>query len=205
MHITFAIFLFCAIYLGEVFDFYFRIPNWDTMLHVFSGFALGAIGFSIIGLVNKSDSVPASLSPAFVAIFAFCFAVALGALWEIFEFSADTIAGLNMQKHTLETGEMLVGRAALADTMKDLIVDSLGALVMSVVGYVSVKREAGWLERMQIKINRPVLAPEPTPVPAPVPVPVYAIHKQVPFAPAKQPIISVSESLLSAEQLRTAV
>jgi len=84
MHITFAVFLFCAIYLGEVFDFYFRIPHWDTMLHVFSGFALGAIGFSIIGLVNKSDSVPVSLSPAFVAIFAFCFAIALGALWENF-------------------------------------------------------------------------------------------------------------------------
>jgi len=102
-----------------------------------------------------------------------------------------------MQKHTLESGEMLVGRAALADTMKDLIVDSLGALVMSVVGYVSIKREAGWLERMQIKINRP----EPTPVP----VPVYAIHKQVPYAPAKQPIVSVAESVLGAEQLRTAV
>jgi len=116
MHITFALFLFCGVYLGEVHDFYFRIPHWDTMLHVFSGFALGAIGFSIIGLVNKSDSVPVSLSPAFVAIFAFCFDVALGALWEIFEFAADTIAGLNMQKHTLENGEMLAGRAALADT-----------------------------------------------------------------------------------------
>jgi len=121
------------------------------MLHAFSGFALGAIGLSILGLVNKSESVPVSLSPAFVAIFTFCFAVALGVLWEIFEFAADSIAGLNMQKHTPESGEMLVGRMALADTMKDLLMDSLGAFVISVIGCISVKRKAGWLDRMQIK------------------------------------------------------
>jgi len=172
MLLAFAIFLYCGIYLGEVHYFYFRIPHWDTMLHTFSGFALGAIGLSIIGLLNKSESVPLSLSPAFIAIFAFCFAVAIGTVWEIYEFAVDSVANLNMQKYLLESGEMLNGRAALADTMKDLIVDSLGALVISIAGYVSMKRKNGWLERMQIKLNRP----------APVTSPVYTIQGDMPLA-----------------------
>jgi uncharacterized membrane protein YjdF len=159
MLIAFAIFLFCGIYLGEVHYFYFRIPHWDTLLHTFSGFALGAIGLSVIGLLNNSESVPVSLSPAFIAIFAFCFAVAIGAVWEIYEYTVDTVADLNMQKYMLQSGEILNGRAALADTMKDLIVDSLGALVISVTGYVSMKQKDGWLERMQIKLNHPAPIP----------------------------------------------
>ena len=56
-----------------------------------------------------------------------------------------------MQKFALESGEPLVGRAALMDTMKDLIVDTLGALVMAGVGYVSVKYQKGWVEKLQLR------------------------------------------------------
>ena len=161
MLVAFAVFLYCAIYLGEVHFFYFRIPHWDTLLHIFSGFALSAIGISIISLLNKSESIKMPLSPAFVAIFAFCFALAAGVVWEIYEFAMDSLLGFNMQKYMLESGEALVGQAALADTMKDLIADSLGAIAMSVVGYVSMKHKTGWLENMQIKLNRPAVAPEP--------------------------------------------
>ena len=195
MVIAFAVFLFCAIYLGEVHYFYFRIPHWDTMLHTFSGFALGAIGLSIVGLLNKSESVPISLSPAFVAIFAFCFAVTIGVVWEIYEFTVDAAAGLNMQKYALESGEILVGHAALADTMKDLIVDSLGALAVSIVGYVSMKRKDGWLERMQIRRGFPM----------PVPQPVYAIKRQMPLVPKAQPVIVAAENSVIVENVRYAV
>ena len=153
MIIVYAVFLYCAIYLGEVRDFYYRIPHWDTILHIFSGAALGALGFSLIGLLNKSESVTFTLSPVFVALFAFCFAVSLGVIWEIYEFAADFVLQTNMQKYALESGEPLIGRAALIDTMKDLIVDTIGAFVMSVVGYVSLKYKKGWLERVQVKFT----------------------------------------------------
>ena len=173
MVIAFAVFLYCAVYLGEVHYFYFRIPHWDTLLHIFSGFALGAVGLSVLGLLNKSDSVPVSLNPAFVAIFAFCFAVSLGTIWEIYEFTVDSIADLNMQKYMMESGEALVGQAALMDTMKDIIVDTLGALAISITGYVSMKRKTGWLERLQLRIVRPV----------PAPLPVYALQGQTTCTP----------------------
>ena len=195
MVVAFALFLFCAVYLGEVHYFYFRVPHWDTLLHTFSGFALGTVGFSIIALLNKSKSVTLSLSPAFVAIFAFCFAVTIGVVWEIYEFSVDSFSNLNMQKYILESGESLAGRDALMDTMKDLIVDSLGALVTSIVCYVSMKRKAGWLERMQIRRNRP----------APVPVHVYDMVNERPFMPHTRPANAVLEARSEPEKLRVAI
>ena len=69
-----------------------------------------------------------NLSPVFIAVFAFCFALALGAVWEIYEFTMDSVFGTNMQKYMLDNGTALIGQAALQDTMKDIIVDAIGAL-----------------------------------------------------------------------------
>ena len=151
MMIAYAVFLYCAIYLGEVRNFYYNIPHWDTVLHTFSGAAIGSLGFSLVSLLNKSEAVTFSLSPVFVALFAFCFALALGVLWEIYEFTVDFLLNTNMQKYALESGEPLVGQAALVDTMKDLIVDAAGAFVISVVGFISLKHNKGWLDRLQLK------------------------------------------------------
>ncbi|MEG1686896.1 MAG: hypothetical protein RR022_08705 [Angelakisella sp.] len=150
MLVLYAIFLYCAIYLGEVRSFYYNVPHWDTMLHTFSGAMLGALGFSFINLLNRTDKVPVNLSPAFVATFAFCFALALGIAWEIYEFTADSMMGTNMQKFGTEAGELFLGQAALKDTMKDLIVDTIGALVISIIGYISLKYKKGWVEKLLV-------------------------------------------------------
>lgn len=154
MIIVYAVFLYCAIYLGEIQSFYYRVAHWDTILHTFSGAVLGAFGFSFISILNKEDSVPVNLSPAFVAVFTFCFAVSLGVLWEIYEFSGDVILNNNMQRYALEDGTPLIGQAALADTMKDLIVDTLGAFIMSIIGYISLRYNKGWLEKLQLQFNK---------------------------------------------------
>ena len=154
MLMLYVIFLYGAIYLGEVQNFYYVIPSWDIILHCFSGAMLGALGFSFVTLLNKSERVPMNLSPIFVAVFAFCFALALGVFWEIYEFSFDGLLGLNMQKFALEDGTLLAGRAALSDTMEDLMVDAAGALAISVIGYISLKYKKGWVEKLLIKIRR---------------------------------------------------
>lgn len=141
MYIMYFVFLYCAVYLGEIRNFYFVIPHWDTMLHTFSGAMLGALGFFLVALLNDAPHVPMQLSPKFVALFAFCFALAAGAVWEIYEFTMDSVLGLNMQKYMLEFGEQLVGRAALMDTMKDLIVDALGSGIIVLIGYFDLKKK----------------------------------------------------------------
>lgn len=152
MLIPFVIFLYCAIFLGEVRSFYYRFAHWDTFLHFFSAGMLGSLAFSIISILNQSKKVPVTLSPGFIAMFAFCFAVACGAIWEIYEFTFDGILGLNMQKFMLEDGTQLVGRAALADTMEDLITDVCGAGLVALSGYLSMKRNSTrWLNRIQLR------------------------------------------------------
>lgn len=138
IHVLYYLFLYCAVFLGEVFDFYYRIPHWDTILHFFSGAMLGALGFILVDILNRNDKVKVNLSPLFVSLFAFCFALAAGAVWEIYEFAGDTLLGLNMQKCLTEHGEALVGYAALRDTMKDIVVDAVAALIISVVGYFGI-------------------------------------------------------------------
>ena len=109
MLILYTIFLYSAIYLGEVKSFYYNVPNWDNILHTFSGAMIGALGFSIVTLLNKTEEVPMNLSPLFVALFSFCFAVTLGVVWEFYEFTFDGLLGLNMQKFALEDGTQLIG------------------------------------------------------------------------------------------------
>ncbi len=140
MTILYFIFLYCAIYLGEVRSFYYRIPNWDIILHTFSGGMLGGFGFLLVSALNSSEKTQVELSPFFVSLFAFSFALCVGALWEIYEFAGDSLFGLNMQKFRLADGTPLVGQAALADTMEDMIVDAIGALVIVVIGYIDMKR-----------------------------------------------------------------
>ena len=149
MLILYTIFLYAAIYLGEVRSFYYNVPNWDNILHTFSGAMIGALGFSIVTLLNKTEKVPIVLSPLFVALFSFCFAVTLGVIWEF-----DGILGLNMQKFALENGTQLIGRAALTDTMVDLFVDAVGAFIMSVIGYISLRYNKGWIEKLQVRSTR---------------------------------------------------
>lgn len=148
MMILYVLFLYGAIFLGEVMAFYYRVPHWDTFLHTLSGAMLGALSYSVITFLNKSDGVPINMSPLFVAFFAFCFSMTMGMLWEIYEYGMDVFFGTNMQKFLLQGGAPLMGQAALVDTMKDLIVDAIGAFVMAVVGYISLKRDRIFINKL---------------------------------------------------------
>ncbi|MCR5747779.1 MAG: hypothetical protein K6G03_08730 [Lachnospiraceae bacterium] len=90
-------FIFAAEILGEINHFYVAIPGWDTMLHTMNGFLCGAVGFSLIYLLNK-DSKNVNLSPFYLALVAFCFSMTVGVVWEFFEFGMDQLFLLDMQK-----------------------------------------------------------------------------------------------------------
>lgn len=146
-----SIFLYCAIYLGEAKNFYYTISYWDTILHTLSGFALSAVGFLFLDFLMKNELISVKINPLFMVFFSFCFSVSLGVIWEIYEFVFDGLLNLNMQKFSLENGYQLVGRAALIDTMKDLVMDCIGAIIMCLLGYISLKYEKNWIEKFFLK------------------------------------------------------
>ncbi len=118
-------FIYATLYLGEIHAYYTKFWWWDVVLHTGSGIALGFAGFLILYILYAKQKIHAK--PFWIALFAFCFALALGAVWEIFEFSMDQLFGTQMQ------------RSGLIDTMWDLIVDAGGALFTSLLGFYYIK------------------------------------------------------------------
>lgn len=164
------IFIFAAEILGEINAFYIKIPIWDTILHTTNGFLMAAIGFALIDLFNRSERFSLKMSPYFVAFTAFCFSMTVGVVWEFFEFGMDWFFHTDMQKDwilpaissvkldpagannpirvTVESvvingeewnlgGYLDIG---IVDTMKDLIVNFIGAVVFSVIGIIYLKQ-----------------------------------------------------------------
>lgn len=128
------LFVFATIFLGEVRDYYERIWWWDLALHTTAGLLMGLLGFLIVFVLNQSPDVQLKMRSSFVALFAFAFALALGSLWEVFEFTMDRAFGLTMQK------PMAGDPSGLTDTMWDLIVNLAGAAVVSVAGWFYVRQ-----------------------------------------------------------------
>lgn len=172
LEITVVVFIFASEILGEIACFYVTVPFWDKAMHTVSGFIYAAVGYSMADILNRDHRISFQLSPVFLAVVAFCFSMTIGALWEIFEFSVDTLFQKDMQKDTVlheitsvaldptrsnipitisgirdtvVNGESLgLGGyldIGLHDTMQDLIVNMIGALVFSVGGFFQQKRK----------------------------------------------------------------
>ncbi|MCZ0812132.1 MAG: hypothetical protein ACQEVT_12820 [Pseudomonadota bacterium] len=123
-----GIFVAGTLFLGEVFDFYGRLWWWDMAMHASSAIGFGLIGFLLVFMMFQGDRYAAP--PIAVAFFAFCFGMTIGTLWEIFEFGMDQLFGFNMQK------------SGLLDTMSDLIVNMIGAVIGAASGFAYLKGQA---------------------------------------------------------------
>lgn len=115
------LFVYASLFLGEVGRFFHYFWWWDLLLHGTSAVAFASIGFIILFILSETSKIEAR--PGWLAVFSFSFAVAIGVIWEIFEFFMDQTLGLNMQK------------SGLVDTMWDLIINNVGAILTSLAGY----------------------------------------------------------------------
>jgi len=139
-----VIFLFATLFLGEVGDFYERYWWWDVLMHSGSAIGFGLIGYVLVFMLFEGDRFAAP--PLALAFLAFSIAVAIGAVWEVFEYAMDQIFGLNMQKSGLD------------DTMWDIIVNIVGASIGATAGYFYQKGQkfgglAGLIEQF-VKANK---------------------------------------------------
>ena len=132
-----VVFVYASLFLGELHGYYILYWWWDAVLHMGSGFLLGVFGVLLVYVLNERPKAGLDMQPGFIAFFAFMFAIGMGALWEIFEFAMDQSFGMNMQK------------SGLQDTRWDLIVNTFGAAVISVLGwgYLRTAGSDSFLER----------------------------------------------------------
>lgn len=137
--IIFTGFIICSLYLGSYMNFYERFLWWDDLLHAFYGGAFALIGFILINWLSNVRGIENDI--LIICLFSFCFAVAVGAIWEIYEFAFDTFAGGNMQRTDQGTG--------VTDTMNDIILESSTALIVNIYIYAYVKTGAqNWVGRI---------------------------------------------------------
>ena len=166
LEVIILLFIFSAEILGEIQEYYLIFPFWDTMLHTINGFLMAAIGIAMVDILNRSRKFKVRLSPAFVAVVAFCFSMTVGVLWEFFEYGVDNFLHMDMQKDTIIPAVTSIllnseGRNAavtvpiesivingepwagyidigLHDTMKDLLVNFIGAVTFSLIGMLYI-------------------------------------------------------------------
>ena len=189
LEVIILLFIFSAEILGEIQEYYLIFPFWDTMLHTMNGFLMAAIGVAMVDILNRSDKFKVRLSPAFVALVAFCFSMTTGVVWEFFEYAMDCFFGMDMQKDTwiyavssvnlnpdghnvpvqvavdsvVVNGETWPGYLdiGLIDTMKDLLVNFIGAVIFSVIGalYIMGRGKGKFAPRFIPRLKKEELPP----------------------------------------------
>lgn len=122
--IMILLFIYGILFVGEVRGLFAEFWWWDILLNFVGAIALGFIGLSVMYVLYREKKMRAS--PLIIAFFAFSFALAMAAVWEIFEFALDLFLGFNLQKSAL-------------DTMKDLTANGVGALLISFLGYFYIR------------------------------------------------------------------
>lgn len=142
LEVIILLFIYAAEILGEVNSYYTAIPYWDIMLHTLNGFLCGAIGFSLALCLDKDEKVFFRMSPLLIVIVSFSFSMTIGVLWEFFEYAADHILLLDMQKdtvvHTVSSVLLNPMKVQRPWIMRNITEMSINGTEMGVGGYVDL-------------------------------------------------------------------
>ena len=111
---------------GEVTAAYFILPHYDTVAHFTSSLLIACIAFVAIYALDRYWG-GLSMDIYVMAFFVVIMAMALGVAWEFTEWASDLYTGSWAQRGN-------------QDTMGDLLIDTLGGIVMAIIGVLLVKR-----------------------------------------------------------------
>ena len=111
---------------GEVTAAYFILPHYDTVAHFTSSLLIACIAFVAIYALDRYWG-GLSMDIYVMAFFVVIMAMAIGVIWEFMEWGADLYTGSWAQRGN-------------QDTMGDLLIDTLGGILMALIGVLLVKR-----------------------------------------------------------------
>ncbi len=141
LELALSLFAFASLAGGTVFGLYGLIPIWDKILHGLSGPLFSIVGLNLATLL-LADQPTGKRNVVAAIVIAFLFALAVGYLWELFEYTVDSvIPGYNNQRwqagvlQELENGTFIVSDkrgTGLHDTMWDMICNFLGSVLFLV-------------------------------------------------------------------------
>lgn len=132
------VFLLLATFIGTGLQIIVAIPFWDKILHLYSGALLTLVGYGVLSYFFI-DNLQV-LKPTFVAFFGVIFSLASGLLWELWEFTCDSVLGMNLQRFATVEGVPFIGREALMDTMMDVIFNTGGIIIATVILFLFYRK-----------------------------------------------------------------
>ena len=124
----YLVFLFFAQFLGSIVGVYSYIYWYDSFMHFISGILTAVFAIAVLYWFQKYNHK----SIVFNIFFMIAFSLMVASIWEFFEFSSDKLLGGDTQK-VLTTG--------VTDTMKDMLVAFLGAILTTV--YYGYEKSCG--------------------------------------------------------------
>ena len=153
--------------LGHSWKFYYMLLGWDKLLHTIAGVVFAIMGVYLPQLILGKDWE----YPLMTALFALCFSIAVSAVWEFFEYGMDALFSMDMQNDSIVSSiqsyklgndlgvlgsieqiqeisingqELGLGGyldLGLIDTMNDMILEGLGAVVYVAFYYLTGCRQ----------------------------------------------------------------
>lgn len=142
-------FLLISVFLGTCLHFMSMISFWDKILHFISPMILTITGYGIIAALLKKANI-SDVSPWLFLVMGFSFAGVCGVFWEFWEFFCDQFFHMNLQRYNASGGVALVGRAALMDTMGDLLTNTVGSLVLTLFAMKKSHHNPEWFNHFKI-------------------------------------------------------
>lgn len=127
-YVVTLVFIFFSMYLANVMNFY-AFEAYDKILHFTSGILLAFYGLIYcVYLCGNEESK--TINPMIIVVFSFFFSVACAGLWEVWEFTTDSVFGLTAQNGSLN------------DTMWDIICGSIGGIIscLLICFHIKVKK-----------------------------------------------------------------
>jgi len=144
--VIFMIFIILSLILGSRFDFYEKFSWWDDLLHFSYGLGFAFIGYLVIQYFSTKRQV--NNDTILVVLFSLCFTLAGAVLWEIYEFSVDSILGWNTQRWQDSP-------RGVEDTMWDLILATVAALITNVYIFLYIEfGKRNWVGRIMEEFQR---------------------------------------------------
>ena len=128
IEIIFLIFLFISSILGSLFHFYEFVDYFDKFAHLLSGIVTAILGIIML----KKWRIKSKHQLSFDIILMNILSLAIASAWEIYEFVASKALNSDLQR---------VGASGVTDTVHDIIIATVGSLMVSVMYYAIVRNE----------------------------------------------------------------
>lgn len=135
------LYLFALLYsvgpmLGQSWNLYYTVSWWDKLLHI-----CGGVMFAVAGSFFFTRCSSEKTNFALNAVFSLCFSMAVSVLWEFGEFGADCFFGMDMQDDTVITSltSYLLGeRVGVTGSLRDIQTVAVNGIPLPTTGYIDI-------------------------------------------------------------------